>query len=141
VVLCDYYFIRKGYYYVPDLFSASKTALYHYNGGWNWRAYVGYIAGIIPCLPGFLDNVGVKGMPQGAIKLYYLAMPVGIFVGGAVYYGLNAWKPPAGGLAKSWNEGDDAVLYGEEFGSDSAGELEITQIPVGGKAWDGAEKA
>jgi hypothetical protein len=29
-------------------------------------------------------------MPQGAIKLYYLAIPVSIFVGGVVYYRLNA---------------------------------------------------
>jgi hypothetical protein len=80
-------------------------------------------------------------MPQRAIKLYYLAMPVGIVVGGAVYCGLNAWKLPAGGLANSWNKSEDAVLYGEVFGSDSAGEVEIKQIPVGGKAWDDADKA
>lgn len=133
ILLCDYYLIRKGNIFVPDLFSSSKTGIYYYNGGWNWRAYVAYIAGIIPNFPGFLDSVGVEGVPIGAIQLYYLALPVGIFVGGLSYYGLNVWKPPPEGIAEHWNENVE-VIDAEGNTSDGAGDVEVAQAYVGEKS-------
>lgn len=48
VLLSDYYFVRKGKLYVPDLYSLSKKGSRWFTLGVNWRAYVGYLCGIAP---------------------------------------------------------------------------------------------
>lgn len=139
VAMCDYYLVKKGYINVPDLFTSSKNGNYYYTYGFNWRAYTAYLAGIIPCFPGFLDNVGVKGIPKAAVRIYYLALVVGIFVAAGVYYALNWWKPPPGGMTKSWNEQID-VVNGEAYESQTTSDVEIANVSVGDKDWDRREK-
>lgn len=46
--------------------------------------------------PGFLAQVGVKGVPLGAQRLYIFALPVGICVSASVYRGLCVWSPVEG---------------------------------------------
>jgi NCS1 family nucleobase:cation symporter-1 len=132
VSLCDYFFVRKGYVNTEDLFHSRKDGIYHYTGGWNWRAYAAYLAGMVPVFPGFLDSIGVKGIPVGAIKLFYLALPVGIFVGAAVYYPLNYFWPPPGGMATKWHEEvETSFLTDMEMESSSSIDgVEVTQVQV-----------
>lgn len=66
VLLCDYFWVRRGRLVLSDLFSRNRDGLYLYRGGVNWRAYVAYLTGIVPCLPGFLYHVGVRSIPIGA---------------------------------------------------------------------------
>jgi cytosine/uracil/thiamine/allantoin permease len=40
VILCDYYFVRKGYFSVPDLYSSERSGPYWYLAGINLKAYV-----------------------------------------------------------------------------------------------------
>ncbi len=58
VVICDYYFVRRGWYSLQELYSARKGSPYYYTFGISWRAYVAYIAGILVNLLGFADAVG-----------------------------------------------------------------------------------
>ena len=65
VMVCDYYFVRKGYLQTKDLYSARKDGPYWYTLGFNWRGYAAYIAGILINVVGFAGAVGNK-VPAGA---------------------------------------------------------------------------
>lgn len=104
VLLADYYYVRRGYLQVHNLFSRDQNGPYWYSRGWNWRAYVAYVLGIIPNFPGFLYQVGVKSIPLGARRCYVFALPIGIVVSAVVYILVNIWSPPPGGLQKGWRE-------------------------------------
>ena len=104
VLLCDYFWVRRGKLVVPHLFTRDRQGLFWYRKGVNWRAYAAYLTGIIPCLPGFLYHVGVRDIPLGAQRLYIFALPLGIGVSAATYALLNYIWPPPGGLPKGWQE-------------------------------------
>ncbi|TVY40195.1 Uridine permease, partial [Lachnellula subtilissima] len=70
VLLCHYYIITRGYLEIEDLYTARKDGVYHYWRGWNWRAYVAYVVGVVPNFYGFLNNMGVHA-PGGVTKAYY----------------------------------------------------------------------
>jgi len=53
VMISDYYFVKRGYLQVKDLYSGKRTGPYFYWMGFNWRAYTAYIAGIIINVVGF----------------------------------------------------------------------------------------
>lgn len=65
VMVCDYYFVRKGYLQIKDLYSARKDGPYFYTFGVHWRGYVAYIAGILINVVGFAGAVGMR-VPIGA---------------------------------------------------------------------------
>jgi nucleobase:cation symporter-1, NCS1 family len=72
VLLCNYYLITRGYLHMPDCFTANKSGVYHYTGGWNLRAYIAYVVGIILNFYGFLNNMGVSAL-IGVTRSYYFA--------------------------------------------------------------------
>lgn len=74
VLICDYYFVRKGYLQVNDLYSARKSGPYFYQFGINWRAYTAYIAGILINVVGFAGAIGRK-VPKGAQYIYKYVNP------------------------------------------------------------------
>lgn len=109
VLLCHYYIVTRGYLEVEDLYTARKSGVYHYTGGWNWRAYVAYILGIAPNFYGFLNNMGVAA-PRGVTRAYYFAYPIGLFFSFGVYWLVNIWFPPAMSFPlKEWREPKDYV--------------------------------
>ncbi|KAL6416165.1 putative uracil permease protein [Ilyonectria robusta] len=124
VILSDYFWVRRGYLIVSNLFTRDPQGLYWYHGGVNWRAYVAYIIGIIPCLPGFLFQVGVKSIPLGARRLYVFALPVGIIVPAIAYVVICHFSPPPGGVMKGWLEDidSDIILSGEGMETKSVSE-------------------
>lgn len=125
VLLCHYYLIARGYLHIPDLFTSNKAGAYYYTKGWNIRAYVAYVIGVVPNFYGFLNNMGVDA-PIGVTRFYYFAYWVGIFVSGLVYWGLCKVYPPAIMYEKGWMEPknyirpeeDEAVQVLEAQGSD-----------------------
>ncbi len=120
MLLCHYYVVARGYLEIDDLYTSRKDGVYHYSHGWNWRAYLAYVIGIIPNFYGFLNNMGVSA-PAGVTKAYYFAYPIGLFVSFGVYW-LACWiSPPA--LTYSldkWHEPRDYVRP-EERGEVSEG--------------------
>ena len=69
VLIGDYYFVRRGYLQVHDLYSGKRSGPYYYTLGVNWRAYTAYICGILINVVGFAGAVG-RGVPLGAQYIY-----------------------------------------------------------------------
>ncbi|KAI9773005.1 MAG: hypothetical protein M1839_002275 [Geoglossum umbratile] len=106
VLISDYYFVRKGYLQVKDLYSARKSGPYFYFFGINWRAYAAYIAGILINVVGFAGAIGRK-VPVGAQYIYNLNFFCGFIVSSGIYYLLCRFFPvPA--VSTRWLEvGED----------------------------------
>ncbi len=122
VIICDYYFVRKGYYQIRDLYSARKDGPYFFWYGFHWRGYTAYIAGILINIVGFVGAIG-KPIPAGAAYIYNLNFFCGFIVASGVYYLLCRFFPiPA--TSDHWMEvGDDVVdptlVYDAGSGSDA----------------------
>ncbi|KAL1978945.1 hypothetical protein VTN31DRAFT_1804 [Thermomyces dupontii] len=104
VMVCDYYFVRKGYLEVKELYSARRTAPYYFTYGFSWRGFAAYIAGILINIVGFAGAVG-REVPVGAQYIYNVNYFAGFIVAAAVYYLLVRFFPmPA--TSRVWNEVD-----------------------------------
>ena len=86
IMTADYYFIRKKELNVLDLYKLKGD--YTFSKGYNTKAIIALIAGILPNVPGFLvavklvDTANVWGWASG---LYNYAWFVGFFVSALVY--------------------------------------------------------
>jgi NCS1 family nucleobase:cation symporter-1 len=86
IMIADYYFIRKQQLLVHDLYS--NTGGYTYSSGFNVRAIVALLLGIIPNIPGFLITtklLSVDAVPVWVSHLYNYAWFVGFLVSGITY--------------------------------------------------------
>lgn len=89
IMIADYYFIRKQQLNVAALYN--EKGQYSYNKGFNAKAILALIIGILPNIPGFLVTVKAISpdvMPVFVTQLYHYAWFVGFFVSGLVYWGL-----------------------------------------------------
>jgi NCS1 family nucleobase:cation symporter-1 len=87
IMIADYYFIRRQQLNVPALYN--EKGEYSYINGFNGKAIIALLAGILPNVPGFL--VTTKLMPDDAVpsfvtQLYNYAWFVGFFISGIVYW-------------------------------------------------------
>ena len=79
IMITDYYIIKKGRIDINDLFSSKSSGKYYYDGGWNLKAFYGWIiAGIFsvatvwhPALSWMGGYAWIIGAALGAI-LHYL---------------------------------------------------------------------
>ncbi|EXJ57864.1 NCS1 family nucleobase:cation symporter-1 [Cladophialophora psammophila CBS 110553] len=107
VIICDYYFVRKGYYSLKDLYSAREGSPYYYHFGVSWRAYTSYICGVLINVVGFASAVGAK-VPIGANYIYRVNFFAGFVISSLVYYVL-CWIKPVPATSSVWSEkGDEA---------------------------------
>jgi nucleobase:cation symporter-1, NCS1 family len=107
VLICDYYFVRKGYLELKELYSASSTSPYFYWFGWSWRGYTAYIAGILINIVGFVGAIG-KPVPIGAVYIYRVNFFAGFIISSSVYYLLCRFFPiPA--VSDRWFEQGEAA--------------------------------
>jgi nucleobase:cation symporter-1, NCS1 family len=95
--ICDYFLVRKQKVKLSDLYHPGKAGLYYYVLGINPRAFVAWVIGWAPQLPGFVATVNpdVK-VPQACMHMYSLAFPVGLAISGTIYYGLCSIWPVQG---------------------------------------------
>ena len=138
VIICDYYFVRKGYYQIKDLYSARKESPYYFWFGFHWRGYTAYIAGILINIVGFVGAIG-RDVPLGAQYIYNLNFFCGFIVASGTYYVFcRTWPIPA--TSDSWMEvGDEirsvSVAYGtdpDSFDEESAvGSDQVKRLEVG----------
>ncbi|KAK7423516.1 hypothetical protein QQX98_000973 [Neonectria punicea] len=112
VLLVNYYLIIRGRIHIPDCFSSANTGFYYYIHGWNVRAYVAYVIGIIPNFYGFLNNMGVSA-PLGITRFYFFAYWVGLALSGLSFWLLCKIWPPAS-IEDGWKEPKDYVRPEEE---------------------------
>ena len=64
-MIIDYYFVRKGYLQIRDLYNGESDGPYFGTFGIQWRGYVAYICGILINVVGFAGAVGTN-VPIGA---------------------------------------------------------------------------
>jgi NCS1 family nucleobase:cation symporter-1 len=86
IMIADYYFIRNQQLKTTELYQ--HTGQYNFNNGFNMRAIIALLLGILPNVPGFL--VTIKAISQDAVPLwvshlYDYAWFVGFFLSGATY--------------------------------------------------------
>lgn len=86
ILIADYYFIRKQQLNVDDLYR--HDGQYGFKNGFNSKAIIALLLGILPNVPGFL--VTIKLISPGSVpvwisNLYHYAWFVGFFVSGILY--------------------------------------------------------
>jgi nucleobase:cation symporter-1, NCS1 family len=132
VIISDYYFVRKGYLEVKDLYSGKRTGPYYFTLGIHWRAYAAYIAGILINVVGFAGAIGRK-VPIGATYIYNLNFFCGFIVASGTYYILCKLFPiPA--TSDVWCEvGDEIRNLSVAYGVDSSDGVVEEEERVEGK--------
>ncbi|KAI1633373.1 permease for cytosine/purines, uracil, thiamine, allantoin-domain-containing protein [Biscogniauxia mediterranea] len=108
-VMCsDYYFVRKGYLEVKELYDARKSGPYFYTFGVHWRAYAAYISGILINVVGFAGAVNGGNVPIGATYIYNFNFFCGFIISAGMYWGLCKLFPvPA--CSDTWMEVGDQI--------------------------------
>lgn len=107
VIISDYYFVRRGYLQIKELYSARRSSPYYFWYGFHWRGYAAYIAGILPNIVGFVGAIG-KVVPKGAQYIYNLNFFAGFIVASGSYWILCKISPiPA--TSEVWMEVGDFV--------------------------------
>ncbi|MCX6349289.1 MAG: NCS1 family nucleobase:cation symporter-1 [Candidatus Aureabacteria bacterium] len=92
ILIGDYFVLRRTKLNLPDLYRASGE--YRYRGGFNGRAIAALVAGVLPNIPGFLNQLGVKGIGTFWSGLYAYAWFTGFALAFAVYLLLMKLLPP-----------------------------------------------
>lgn len=121
VIVSDYYFVRRGYLQIKDLYSAKKNSPYFYTSGFSLRGYTAYIAGILINIVGFVGAIG-KPVPAGANYIYRLNFFCGFIIAAATYFSLCKFFPvPA--TSDVWMEvgdqiEDPSMAYSNDTGSE-----------------------
>lgn len=87
IMIADYYFIRKKELVANDLYR--HDGVYGYTNGYNYKALIALLGGILPNVPGFLVTVKLLSadvMPTWISNLYHYAWFVGFAVSFVVYW-------------------------------------------------------
>lgn len=93
IMIADYYFIRKQQLDVQALYTHRSE--YFFSGGYNSKAIIALLLGILPNVPGFLVTIkaiNANSVPQWIAHLYNYAWFVGFLVSSVVYYMLSEKK-------------------------------------------------
>ncbi|KAE8098408.1 hypothetical protein FH972_016476 [Carpinus fangiana] len=90
IILTDYYLIHRTNLSIKDLYSLSPYGPYYYSGGYNLAAMAALVIGILPVIPGFLENVGIlSSIPAGFGVIYNNAWFFSFFSAGLLYWLLS----------------------------------------------------
>jgi nucleobase:cation symporter-1, NCS1 family len=92
ILIVDYFIIRAARIDLPGLYR--KRSLYWYSGGFNPRAVVAFVLGIMICLPGFVGTVTPLHVSPIWIRLYDYAWFISFGIAGSVYLILTLAIPP-----------------------------------------------
>jgi NCS1 family nucleobase:cation symporter-1 len=87
ILIADYYFIRKQQLIVNDLYQTKGE--YTFSNGFNNKAIVALLLGILPNVPGFLTTIGVTDKDaiwSWVSEIYHYAWFVGFVVSALAYY-------------------------------------------------------
>jgi NCS1 family nucleobase:cation symporter-1 len=87
ILIVDYHLIRGRVIDVPALYREEGSP-YHYRGGWNPIALGAFLAGVLPCVPGFLHACLPHAFPHVNalfVGLYDYAWFIALGLSAAVY--------------------------------------------------------
>ncbi|GKT56686.1 NCS1 nucleoside transporter family protein [Colletotrichum tofieldiae] len=86
LMISSYLIVNKKKINVDDLYRGDSTSVYWFSSGFNWRALVAWLIGVVPCLPGFIAAVDMSvTVSEGATELYYMSYLYGLLSSGLVY--------------------------------------------------------
>lgn len=108
IMIADYYFIRRQQLNTDELYR--HNGVYTFNNGFNIRAIIALLLGILPNVPGFLLTIKMVSQdtfPQWVSHLYNYAWFVGFFVSGISY--ILMMKKHKQGL-KTYNEDSYVIV-------------------------------
>lgn len=91
VIIVDFWICRRGRVRIRSLYEMHGT--HYFTAGFNLRAFIAFICGILPDMPGLAAVCGQAGIPKGATYLYSLSWLVSIVISGFVYWVLFRIKP------------------------------------------------
>jgi NCS1 family nucleobase:cation symporter-1 len=94
IMIVDYFFIRRKNLHVDDLYSLKGH--YTYQSGYNNKALIALLLGILPNVPGFLITIHVvqrENVWPWLADLYNYAWFVGFAVSAVIYYKLMEKAP------------------------------------------------
>lgn len=86
IMIADYYFVRKQQLNVEALYQ--HQGLYAFHKGFNYRAIIALLLGILPNVPGFLTTtqlIPANAVPYWVSDLYNYSWFVGFFISGISY--------------------------------------------------------
>ena len=81
--MLDFWVVHGRKYDVLALYQYGS--IYHYWNGINWRAWVAFLVGIAPSLPGLINSVNTKINPGVGIRPYEFGWILGFVATGLVY--------------------------------------------------------
>ncbi|KAJ5619470.1 hypothetical protein N7510_003454 [Penicillium lagena] len=112
IMLADYHLIRRYKLRLSDLYTGDKSSIYWFLNGVNPRAFVSFLAGMWPLLPGMVATVDSNSTSQwvGWVRLYNLTFLVGLAMSFSVFWALNKIFPP-GSLGQESPFVDEEVLF------------------------------
>ena len=107
ILLADYYLLRNTQLDSDGLYRHNGP--YGYRSGYNLKALVALLVGVLPNVPGFLVTAGVMASaPAFLVQLYTYSWFVGFFVSGGLYLLLmRKPKPDARQAAGAAGDADD----------------------------------
>ncbi|KAI1624809.1 NCS1 family nucleobase:cation symporter-1 [Exophiala viscosa] len=134
IQVCDYFVIRHRRHKLSDLYTPSKTGIYYFWNGFNWRTFVAWVIGWAPQIPGFIAEVNPKvKVPIACVRMYYLAFPLGLTISFMLYWSFCKLSPPMGA-----GEIDDIDYFGTftreeaaEHGMSPLEPVEGVESPIG----------
>lgn len=93
IILADYYLIQRMNLSIKDLYTLSPNGAYYYSSGYNLAAIFSLVVGILPVIPGFLQNVGIlDSIPRPFAIIYDNAWFFSLFLAGGLYWILSFLK-------------------------------------------------
>ncbi|GAV62940.1 Transp_cyt_pur domain-containing protein [Cephalotus follicularis] len=93
IVIADYYLLRGKNLSIKDLYTLSPYGAYYYSGGYNLAAIAALVTGILPVIPGLLQNVGIlSSIPNTFVVIYNNAWFFSFFSAGFLYWVLSCLK-------------------------------------------------
>jgi NCS1 family nucleobase:cation symporter-1 len=97
MMVCDFWVVRNRKLKLTDLYTPNSSSIYWFHYGFNWRAFVSWLVGIAPAMPGFINAVNPKiKVPTGAQEIFYLAYIEGFAISFVIHYALNRFFPVPG---------------------------------------------
>ncbi|XP_014555162.1 hypothetical protein COCVIDRAFT_39083 [Bipolaris victoriae FI3] len=118
-MISDYYLVKKSKLDVDQLYTSH--GIYWYDYGWNWRAWVSFLTGVAPLLPGFAKSIDGTLEISGAWKIYTFAWAFGICLSTSTHYVICTYiSVPTNSLAEfavyppQLEDVASSVLEGEE---------------------------
>ncbi|KAE8449260.1 hypothetical protein EG329_008427 [Mollisiaceae sp. DMI_Dod_QoI] len=125
IMMADFWILRNRHLNLASLYR--HPDIYSFFHGFNLRAFVAFVLGIAPNLPGLAKATGQKGVPKGASYVYSLSWLVGTVVAFLVYWGVGRVWP-----MEKWDERE--VVDGMDGSSLGQGNDEEVKVAVDEKS-------